>query len=262
MRQENLSVWKRWGIWLVVGVGVILVDFLPVFRPLRWVTDVGLKPVRVWAINFGDSGQGFLGALGNLRSSYRRVADLERRVAELTVTAAQVESLALENEALRELAQASPRKPGAVVPAQVTGKGDWWLVDVGGDSGINGGEAVVTSEGALLGVVTEVGLFVSRVQLVTHAGTILGVETQAGTAGELKGTGEKAELGGVLQEDKLVVGDRLTTTGEEGGVPAGLVVGTVETVEVIPSAVYKKAQVKPLFDRATRFVFIIVTEEV
>ena len=194
-----------------------------------------------------------------LRKNRTKIADLERQVEQLTVESERAKTLTGENEALRKLANSTVAKKFSTVPAKVVGLGEELLVAAERGDGVEKGDAVVTEEGVLVGTVYEIGEFVTKVKLTTHPTSKIRVRVGTKTDGVAVGEGQgKLTIEKVLQREDLSAGMILVTSGAEGELPVGLVIGEVEQVREIASEVYKSAIVKPLFSlELIDYVFIL-----
>jgi len=123
---------------------------------------------------------------------------------------------------------------------------------------------MVISENILVGRVTAVDEFISRVQKLDDVRTKIpvvvkrpgGVGVQA--RGLLVTQGGSLILDRVLQSEDIQKGDLVVTSGEEGWL-GDLVIGQVEEVLPKSAEVYKKAKVTPLVDyQKLRIVFLVV----
>src|SRR3989344_5511137 len=88
---------------LIVSLVMLGIEYMGWVRPIKQVLEWPVVPIRIW---FAGLESGVDLAVAPLKYSFsgaRRVADLERRVAELTVDATKAQALTLENEALRKL---------------------------------------------------------------------------------------------------------------------------------------------------------------
>ena len=209
-------------------------------RPIKIVLEVPIAPVRLW---FADTKAGVF-------NEPRKIADLERQVAELTVDASKATLLAQENAELRKVIGASSKPQANLQPVRVVGRGGEWLIAGGKREGIEVGQVVVSGDGVMVGLVSWVDEFVSRVKLLTDEQNSIEAQTEGGTLGVVKGEGGKVVFGEVLQKDLLEVGMR--TISREG-----IVIGIVKEVRQVAAEVYKSAVVEPLYDQSAKYVFIV-----
>lgn len=194
-------------------------------------------------------------AVSDWFSSVKDTAQLQRQNAELK---AEIENLKLRLTALDELARenAEFRKllgiqiidEGRHIAARVIADpgGPYVrtvLVRAGSRDGVRKGRAVVTAQG-LVGRVTEVGEFTSRVMLIT--------DLNARTAVIVGNSGERAIMSGanadlprllhLSRSGAIAKGDKVVTSGHDGILPPGLPVG--EVVDVGPDGI----RIRPAVD--------------
>lgn len=257
MQRVDAFPGKLFGVLVVASLVLVGLDRLGWLNWAKKLTEVVVMPVRG---GFTHVATGVGGAIAPLRYSFqgaRRVADLERQLAEVSVDAAKAVALEKENSSLRELVKAVPDPELGYQPLRVVGRGDQWLLAGGGQVGVKAGQVVVSPQKTLVGVVAQADAFIARVRLVADPGSVLAAMTEGGAVGKLTGsTTGQVVLGDVVQKDPLEVGMRILTRGSEG-VPAGIVVGVVGEVRQIPSEVYKSAIVKPLFSPTEEYVFVL-----
>ena len=196
--------------------------------------------------------------------------DLRERVTELEQAAREGEDALRQNERYRDLLGLKRRRADFVFEeASVTQRtvSNWTssrVLNKGEGDGVAKGDSVVDQYGNLVGVVTEVG----RNSCVMS--TLVDPEVEMGA--RVARTDENAILEGdfALMQDgrvklsylpdaaQLAVGDQVTTSGLGEVYPAGLVVGTVESLHTEPNGLDRYAVVKPAADLdGVRYVFII-----
>ena len=197
-------------------------------------------------------------------------AALREEVAELRANARQADRDREENKLLRNVAGLREQRrdfelESAMVLERSTNN---WTRTLTLGQGTNHGVAVknvvVTSEGYLIGVVTEVGLNWCTVQ------TIIDTDTELGALLFRTGDVVMAEGDFTLMREKrlkvtylpadtpLLVGDFVVTSGLGGYYPSNIVIGTVERVEADDNGLAQYAVLAPMcdFDALTE-VFII-----
>lgn len=139
-------------------------------------------------------------------------------------------------EHARALSVFQAQSPSKTVAARVIGNSTVAtakavFIDRGSTSGIDKGMAVVTAEG-IVGKITAVYPLVSQVLLITDPTFKVGVESQKGHVhGVLDCGSGKCVVEQVQNEDKIDVGERFYTSGEDRIFPRGFPVGTVISSE-------------------------------
>lgn len=143
-------------------------------------------------------------------------------------------------------------------------------IDLGSENGIKENMAVVTVDG-LIGIISKVSAFSSNVEPITSLDekspnsksisvTVLGREKDSfGIIGTYDQENGRFEMTRIPENDPMIVGDTVVTSGLGRVFPRGLVVGTVETTpQAGDFGLTKVASVKPLadFNRLTE-VFVV-----
>ncbi|GFN33630.1 rod shape-determining protein MreC [Paenibacillus xylaniclasticus] len=147
-------------------------------------------------------------------------------------------------------------------------------IDLGSENGIKENMAVVSDDG-LVGIVTKVSAFSSNVEPITSLDekspnsksisvTVLGRENESfGIIGTFDHNKGRFVMNRIPENDPMIVGDTVITSGLGRVFPRGLVVGTVETTpQADDFGLTKVASVKPLadFNRLTE-VFVVKMAE-
>ena len=173
---------------------------------------------------------------------HTQLSELEARVAELEDEVRQGQEASRENERLRQLLDlTAKRRDLTLESSRITGHStDNWsstfTISKGTSSGVAAGNCVITSTGALVGVVTEAGVNWATVSTILDPGTeIGGLISRTYSAGILEGDFAlmdegKLKLSYLPSNAQLVSGDEVVTSGKGDIYPPGLVVGQVEGV--------------------------------
>ena len=198
--------------------------------------------------------------------------DLRAQVAKLEDEVRQNEQAARENEKLRDLLDLKQKRSDfSFQSARVSERStsNWsntLTLSRGTDAGLEAGDCVITETGALVGIVSEVGLNWSTVSTVINTTTELGgIVNRTYSAGVLEGDfslmGQgKLKLGYLSDNAQLVSGDEVLTSGKGGVYPSGLVVGTVDGVFTDPSGINRYAVVTPAADLADLTHVFVITD--
>ncbi len=227
--RASLNLWER---------AVLLVS-TPVLEATRWVQ----------------------GSIRGFTRGFRRVADLEEenRVLRATIEGLKAEQLrsveeSKANERMRRLLGFKERAGFPSVAAKVIGEdlaaeSRTLLINRGSRDGIHRNLAVVTESG-VVGKVTDVGDFASRVLLVVdHRSAVDALVQNTRAKAVVRGRGEAlARLDYLERRDEVHAGDLVITSGYGGVFPKGLRIGTVERVEPAPTGLFQQAELKPSVD--------------
>ena len=203
---------------------------------------------------------------------HAELEDLRAQVAKLEDEVRQNEQAARENEKLRDLLDLKQKRSDfSFQSARVSERStsNWsntLTLSRGTDAGLEAGDCVVTETGALVGIISEVGLNWSTVSTVINTTTELGgIVNRTYSAGVLEGDfslmGQgKLKLGYLSDNAQLVSGDEVLTSGKGGVYPSGLVVGTVDGVFTDPSGINRYAVVTPAADLADLTHVFVITD--
>ena len=185
---------------------------------------------------------------------------LREEVAELRANARQAESDREENALLRELiGLREQRRDFEFESAKVLERGanNWTrtlTLNRRTAHGVAVNNVVVSSEGYLVGVVTETGLNWCTVQAVTDTDTELGALLfRTGDAVIAEGDftlmrQDRLKVTYLPADTALLVGDYIVTSGLGGYYPSNLVIGTVERVEADDNGLAQYAVLAPMVD--------------
>ena len=134
------------------------------------------------------------------------------------------------------------------------------LIDIGKANGIEPGMPVVTERG-LVGRVTDVYSNASRVLLITDSSSNVNTLLQnTRLRGILRGrAGQQPIMDYLPQDNKVLVGDIVVTSGEGGNFPAGIPVGQVVEVEQNDVEMFQRAVVRTTVDFDTLETVLVVT---
>jgi rod shape-determining protein MreC len=124
------------------------------------------------------------------------------------------------------------------------------VIDVGENDGVEENQAVVISNGIMIGKIAELFDNFSKVILITDSESSVNSITQTTRAnGIVKGkysTGAKLEM--INQSEQLIDGDLIITSGLEKKIPKGLMIGKISAVEESANQVFKQANINLLAD--------------
>lgn len=183
---------------------------------------------------------------------------LRVRVAELEREARQAEADREENALLRELLDLREQRrdlvfeSASIIDRQTTNWTNALTLNRGTAHGVSQNDCVITAEGYLVGVVTDVGYNWCTVLTVIDTDTELGariVRTQEVVVAEgdlaLMEDG-RLKLTYLSADAQLLSGDYVVTSGLGGFYPGGLVIGTVESILVDDDGLTLYAVLAPL----------------
>ena len=203
----------------------------------------------------GDVTGQFKGTSGNSSE----IANLQRQNDQLRAQLAQAQVGNNDSGELASLLHLSKGKYKVVTGTVIAAGGDYSdtvTINVGRGDGITANETVLNGDG-LVGTVVSVTADTAAVQLLTDAGTTVGVRmSDSGQIGSLTGSASTLSGSAPLKLTlfsagaALKPGQELVTFGSVGGRPyvPGVPVGTVSTVTTQPGSLTPTAVVKPFAD--------------
>lgn len=210
----------------------------------------GINSVINWA-------EGLYDYVFHYQDMEQQVSDLRRKVARLEDQVRQGQEASRENRQLRQLLNLQEkRRDFTFEAARVSARGtQGWdstlTISKGSSAGVKVSDCVITETGALVGVVSQVGLNWATVDTVISPNMELGaLSTRANVSGILEGELSSMQQGFVklsyLPLDcDLRPGDEVLTSGQGEVYPSGLVVGTVEQVKTDQSGMSRFALIRP-----------------
>ena len=252
---------------ITLGIGAVVVVFglLGKVGSVRWVYDHTLAPVGHSFAGAGSGMSDFFDNIGKVSHLSADNAKLEQENAMLRQRLAADADARRDNDLLRrqlgfEVA-GGPKQVGAeVIAFQPDSYRQFITINRGSNDGITRGMAAM-SDGVLAGLVSDVSATSSKVALVTDPEFRLAVrDDETGAEGILSGQlGSGLIMDQISQTDKVSTGDSLTSAGLGGGVPRGLYIGQIQSVNTRQNAVFQSAQViTTLRANHLRFVFVVI----
>lgn len=202
-------------------------------------------------------------------------AQLRARVAELEQQARQAQADSEENALLRQLLDLRERKrdlqfaSASIIERQNSNWASSLTLDRGSEHGIEAGQCVISSEGYLVGIITEVGLNWSTVQTTIDTDTQIGARVfrtgEIGVAeGDLSLMGEGClKLSYLFADTDIMHGDYIVTSGLGGFFPSDLGIGTVTSIKTDDDGITQYAVLSPMAALDTLSeVFIITAHDI
>lgn len=261
----NRSPFGRRILVLVGGGAVLLIATLTLLRgPLDALYGVTIAPV---SRSLSGVGSGLSSTLGDIGRVSRLAADnarLERENATLRQRLAADAEIRRDNELLRQqvgldVASTTKQVAAEVVAFQPDSYRQFVTINRGARDGLKSGQAVL-SAGVLAGIVGVVASGSAKVILITDPEFKVTATVQDRDANGIV----QGQLGGGLsmqkidQTKQLRPGDTITTAGLGGLVPAGLLIGQVQSVDNRTNAIFKSAQLSTtLVGNRLRFMFVV-----
>lgn len=225
--------------------------------PLSNVVNTITSPIRGGVSAVMDWAEGVYNYIFHYQDMQDQLKELQDELAQLQEQVRDAQEATRENEQFREMLDLKIRRRELKMDiARVTARStaDWestLTINKGTNADIEAGDCVITSNGLLVGVVTDVGYNWSTVSTIINTDIEMGgIVERTYSAGILEGDFAlmqegKLKLSYLPEGAQLVAGDEVVTSGRGAVYPADLVVGTVEGVFTDPSGMTSYAVVIP-----------------
>ncbi len=235
------------------------------------------KPLRSFTVSIVKTFESFYGYLYEYENVVAENERLNAEIAQLQKEYRDYIDVSNENERLRDLLELSSRYPdyeqfdtASIISWAASNWSSSFTIGKGSyNSDVKVGDCVITESGALIGVVSEVGINSSDVITV--------LDTTFSVAAYIERTEERSIAIGdfslmrqgllkfeILQDEmEIVSGDIIITSGKGGELPAGLVIGTVQEVLTYDTGLQRYATIEPAADLLSLAdVYLITSFEV
>lgn len=267
---------KRNGLWVLFAVAVIAVSlavmsfFTTTSSPLANAAQVITSPFRTAFTAVADWFNDKQAYYADYKALEEENQELKDQIAKMERSVRQAEADSAENKRLRELLNLRPQvekwdlESATILERSSSNWTRSFTLSKGTDCGIAVHDAVITSEGFLVGTVSEVGTNWCTVLCITDTDTSLGAlvfrTDEIGVAeGDFQLMDQsKLKLSYLSPDAQLLNGDLIVTSGLGGYLPSGLVIGSVEEVKLDDSGSTQYAVLQPSadFDALTE-IFVI-----
>mgnify|MGYP001574582476 FL=1 len=199
-----------------------------------------------------------------------KIKDLRTENLSLLNKIADFEKLKRENQALSDQFKVSYPPSYKMLKADVVGAPGFvpgvsvplsFILNKGSKDNLKVGLSVIIKDN-LVGIISEVSVNLSKVNLINNPSSSFTAKTENGAAGIIKG-GVSLTLENVLLSENIKVGDLVLTYGDVDfngiGIPQDLIVGKIISVEKNASDLFQKAKLESFVDfrkLSTVFVYL------
>jgi len=247
---------------------VLVVFFVLAFSPVRkWTSKfiIGITSNTSQSLSIHGSGiRNFVSSIKNIGSLKKQNEELINKISQLEVDRSKIGELQHENDLLKqELGFAQTNQDLSLLPATIIGREpvsflDYVIIDKGERDGIAKGMGVIFG-GALVGQVNEVYNNQSKVILVTSKDSIIQAMLQnSRSKGLLRGGISGLVLENIVQDVNFEKGEYVLTSGLDGQLKPGIIIGKTTNVESSTSDLFKNIDVEPIVDLSRlELVFVI-----
>ncbi|MFH1631549.1 MAG: rod shape-determining protein MreC [bacterium] len=239
------------------SLGVFLFALLVILMFLLFVRPFTNASQSVQSI-FNRIGSGISNTYNYISTSKgdleRQVSDLQSQIASLTVETAYIDELEQNIVELQGLLEYTETTEHNTTTARVIAHSfeneQKILIDKGASDGIKNGLAVVVANGQIIGTVGEVNRSSATVILIEDRSSsipaaILGTDR---TVGLVEGqSGYLQKMAFIPQDAEIHQGDVVVTSGLNGNIPPGLVIGLVSEVLSDETALFQEALIESIY---------------
>lgn len=245
---------------------------LAVFYQLGWLSPAEralnalFSPISKQLYAAGQGAQhGEVLSYEELQKNYE---DLTEQYHARAVELSEFARLKEEHAALRSLLGFASSTGYAVLGADVVGRsidplGSLLIVNRGERQGVEIGDPVIAENGSLVGIVSAVHERSADVRRIDDNQSRIAatVQSQDKSIGIVEGQhGISIEMNFIPQNELVSVGDVVITSGLQEGIPRGMTIGAVVSVEKEPFEPFQRAQIRPLTQIDKLFVVGILTD--
>jgi rod shape-determining protein MreC len=189
----------------------------------------------------------------------------------LIVQTARLERLENENETLRKMLAFKNDELNSVVMADVVGKNysildKSFILSKGSNQNVQIGAPVIIDTGALVGIISQVNPYTSKVILTTDddsavLATIVG--SNYSITGIAQGSTEaRLQLNLIPKNVSLVPQQKIMTNGLQDRIPEGLYIGEISSIEQDENKIFNSALIEPPYSLENLSVVgIVITKE-
>ncbi len=237
-------------VFVFLSLFILLLDSRGDLVFIRNASSFAIKPVGFLTSGISDSISESFSFLTFWKSGEVRIKNLEQRNLELQVKALRADDLERENKALRSQLGVKTLVNYKMLPARVLGLGRFLIIGVGESQGVKTGQTVVYKND-LVGIVSRATSQIAYVKLPTDTNSKIPVRVEASETikGLLFGQfNSSIIIDQVVQTDKLSENQSVFTTGEDEKIVPGLLVGRVGKITSKETDLFKKAEVKQVFN--------------
>lgn len=227
--------------------------------PLSNITSSVIMPLQKGVNGIGNWVLDQLSAFENIRDLQTKNEELKKKVNELTMQNRALQQDRYELDRLRELYNLSEKYSDyPTVGARVIGKGagNWFrvfLIDKGSDDGIEENMNVI-ADGALVGIVTEVGKSWSKVKsIIDDTSSVSAMFIDSQDTCMVKGSQKNIEndyidVAYISKDAKIKEGAELVTSNISSKFLEGISIGHVSDIKLDNTKLTKTAKLTPIVD--------------
>jgi rod shape-determining protein MreC len=242
----------------IISVGIFLgvIAIFWVSLQITWFANI-FQRVEAGVVRVGTGiGNTIVRVTSPEETTASKFSQCEAELRSLAIESADYEALKREVSELRATLAYTDSTDGQGVVAQVIARAvdddaTLVLIDKGSTSGLVLGSAAVIDNGVLYGIVEEVRSNSSVIRLVANSNATVpaAVLGKGRTIGLVEGRGGALLFMDFIPQDaEIGTGNLVVTSGLDGFVRQGLVIGLVTELVTVPSAPFKQAYIELLYE--------------
>ena len=266
---------RRWIALCTIGVVVLAMMNLPdeASSRVKGVVRDGISPLQAVLRGGVRELRDIVRYIRGIRDMALENRALSEEIVYLRGEVRMAHELERDNQMLRDQLGFVQRFPNKLISCEVIGRDStgWWQtvrLDKGALAGVAEGRAVITTDG-LIGRTVAVSDRTADVLLLSDPACKVSVRlARSGVFGVVAGLGKKpgeqpaCRMDYLSQTADVQEGDEVVTSGMGGLFPKGLLVGTVEKVELNEAGLYRTAWVRSAADLGElEYGFVAATEK-
>ena len=258
---------KKWRAIIVIIIITAVLWLSSLFGWLKYPKNVfwnSISPIgSILKISFGHM-PSFLKNFFTINKIIKQNSSLVKENLDLQGQLAKLNEVSYENEVLKkELNFSQTQNTSSIlIPSAIIGRASGYLksvtIDKGEKDGLISGQAVI-SEGFLVGIISSVKSDSADVKLITDYNSLVPAILQ-----NSRGTGLlRGGLEGLIVEDiplniGIQPGETVVTSGLGGQIPAGIIIGKVQSPISKPGEIFQKVSVESPIDFSGLEVLFVV----
>ena len=255
---------------VILIIGLLVRDAWHRFPFINSVLTTVSRPVNFVVSGIGSGFKGSGNYFSSKSSLEKENAALKKENEELRQNNADLMAMKAENERLGKLLKFTSRHPKLnMTPARVISRdlGDYKdviLIDKGKNDGLQMNMPVVNASG-LIGIIDGVYPSMAKVLLISSPRSrigglnLRGDSRAAGIVNGLGGPDLMLEMRNLSRNADLLPGDTIVTSGYSGYHPEGIIIGTIEDVQMDAGGLTKTASIAPSVDYAHLEEALVIT---
>ena len=193
-----------------------------------------------------------------VQSGEQRIIDLENKNLVLTSQVQKLKVLQEENSDLKKQLGVYFFRSRILLPAKVLGIGRNLEIEIADNSKLRPGQAVVYLDN-YVGQITKTGWGIAFVKLVSDPDSRVAAKSP-NASGVV--TGEFSfgvTLDKVAKSETFFLGEFVVTSGLEGSIPPGLMIGKIDRIEPTPNDLFQRATLSLQYDiKKLRNVYVVI----